>query len=71
MIERFVYAVQRLIAGAVGIVVMFALLVGLVLWAKANPQALEALAGKAVDAIVWFISWLAGLISSALSLAGG
>lgn len=70
MIERFLYALQRSIAGLVGIVVLFALLAGLVMWAKAHPEALEELAGKAVDAVVWLVSWLAGLISSALSQAG-
>ena len=70
MIERFLYAVQRAIAGVVGIVVLFALLAGLVLWAKAHPEALETLAGKLVDAVVWLISWLADLVVSALSKAG-
>jgi uncharacterized iron-regulated membrane protein len=70
MIERFLYAVQRALAGVVGIVVLFALLAGLVLWAKAHPEALEALAGKLVDAVVWLVSWLADLIVSALSKAG-
>jgi uncharacterized iron-regulated membrane protein len=70
MIERFLYAVQRTIAGVVGIVVLFALLAGLVLWLKAHPEALEALAGKLVDAVVWLVSWLADLVVTALSRAG-
>lgn len=70
MIERFLYAVQRMIAGVVGIVVLFALLAGLVLWAKTHPEALQALAGKLVDAVVWLVSWLADLVVSALSRAG-
>lgn len=70
MIERFLYAVQRTIAGAIGIVVLFAVLAGLVLWAKAHPDSLQALAGKLVDAVVWLVSWLADLFASALSQAG-
>ena len=70
MIERFLYAVQRSIAGVLGSVLLFALLAGRVLWAKSNPQALEALAGKIVDAVVWLASWLAGLVASALPQAG-
>lgn len=70
MIERFLYAVQRTIVGAIGIVVLFAVLAGLVLWAKTHPDSLEALAGKLVDALIWLVSWLANLFASALSSAG-
>jgi uncharacterized membrane protein len=70
MIERFLYAVQRTIVGAIGIVVMFAVLAGLVMWAKTHPDSLAALAGKLVDAVVWLVSWLANLFASALSQAG-
>lgn len=70
MIERFLYAVQRTIVGAIGIVILFAVLAGLVLWATTHPEALEALAGELVDAVVWLVSWLADLFASALSQAG-
>jgi uncharacterized membrane protein len=70
MIERFLYAVQRAITGAIGIVLLFAVLAGLVLWAKAHPDSLETLAGKLVDAVVWLVTWLANLFASALSQAG-
>lgn len=46
------------------------MLAGLVLWAKAHPEALETLAGKLVDAVVWLVSWLAELVVSTLSKAG-
>lgn len=70
MIERFVYALQRMLAGAMGIVVLFALLAGLVMWAKTHPDSLEALAGKLIDAVVWLVTWLANLVASTLSSAG-
>jgi hypothetical protein len=70
MIDRFLASVQRGIAGVIGILVLFALLVGLVIWAKNDPQALQALVGKLVDATVSLISWLCDLIVRALDQAG-
>ena len=70
MIDRFLASVQRGIAGVIGILVLFALLVGLVIWAKNDPQALQALVGKLVDATVSLVSWLCDLIVRALDQAG-
>ena len=70
MIDRFLASVQRGIAGVIGILVLFALLVGLVIWAKNDPQALQALVGKLVDAVVSLISWLCDLIVRALDRSG-
>jgi hypothetical protein len=50
--------------------VLFALLVGLVIWAKNDPQALQALVGKLVDAVVSLVSWLCDLIVRALDRSG-
>jgi hypothetical protein len=70
MIERFLIGVQRAIAGVVGILVLFALLVGLVLWGSNDPEALQALVGKLVDAAVALITWLCDLIVRTLDGAG-
>jgi hypothetical protein len=70
MIDRFVAAVQRGIAGAIGILIMFALLVGLVMWVKNDPDALQALVGKLVQAVVSLVSWLCDLIVRALDQGG-
>ena len=70
MIDRFVAAVQRGIAGVIGILILFALLVGLVIWAKNDPDALQALVGKLVQAVVSLITWLCDLIIRAFDKGG-
>ena len=74
MIDRFLAAVQRGIAGVIGILILFALLVGLVIWAKNDPEAVQALVGKLVgklvQAVVSLISWLSDLIVHALDQGG-
>ena len=70
MIDRFLAAVQRGIAGVIGILILFALLVGLVIWAKNDPDALRALVGKLVQAVVSLVSWLCDLIVRALDQGG-
>lgn len=70
MIERLLVGIQRAIAGVLGILVLFGLLVGLVIWARNDPQALQALVGKLVDAAVAIITWLCDLIVSTLDKAG-
>jgi hypothetical protein len=70
MIERFLIGVQRAIAGVVGILVLFALLVGLVLWGSNDPEGLQALVGKLVEAAVAVITWLCDLLVRTLDGAG-
>jgi hypothetical protein len=70
MIDRFLAGIQRGIAGVIGVLVLFALLVGLVIWARDNPQALQVLVGKLVDAVVSLVSWLCDLIVRALDRPG-
>jgi len=70
MIDRFLAGIQRGLAGVIGVLVLFALLVGLVIWARDNPQALQVLVGKLVDAVVSLVSWLCDLIVRALDRAG-
>jgi hypothetical protein len=70
MIDRFLAGIQRGIAGVIGILVLFALLIGLVIWARDNPQALQVLVGKLVDAVVSVVSWLCDLIVRALDRSG-
>ena len=70
MIERFLVGVQRVIAGVMGTLILFGLLVGLVIWARNDPQALQALVGKLVDAAVALITWLCDLIVRTLDQAG-
>jgi hypothetical protein len=70
MIDRFLVGIQRVIAGVIGILILFGLLVGLVIWARNDPQALQALVGKLVDAAVAVVTWLCDLIVRTLDKAG-
>ena len=70
MMERFLVAVQRLMAGVFGVVVMFGFLIGLVIWGWRNPETLQALVGKLADAAVSLISWLSDQIVGALDEGG-
>jgi hypothetical protein len=55
---------------SIGILILFALLVGLVMWANNDPDALQALVGKLVQAVVSLVSWLCDLIVRALDQGG-
>ena len=70
MIDRFLATIQRGLAGVIGILVLFALLIGLVIWARNDPAALQALVGKLVQAVVSLVSWLCDLIVRALDQGG-
>lgn len=70
MIDRFLAAVQRGIAGLIGILILVALLVGLVVWARNHPEALQALVGRLVEAAVSLVSWLCDQIVRALDQGG-
>jgi hypothetical protein len=70
MIERFLIGVQRALASVIGVLVMFGLLVGLVIWARNDPAALQALVAKLVNAAVALITWLLDLIVRSLDKGG-
>lgn len=70
MIERFLAGVQRMVAGVIGILLLVGLLIGLVAWARSDPEGLKELAAKVVDAVVAFISWLADLIAGIVDGSG-
>lgn len=70
MIERFLVAIQRLMAGVFGVLVMFGFLISLVIWGWRNPETLQALVGKLADALVSLISWLSDQLVRALDEGG-
>jgi hypothetical protein len=70
MIDRFLATIQRGLAGVIGILVLFALLIGLVIWARNDPAALQALVGKLVEAVVSLVTWVCDLIIHALDKGG-
>lgn len=70
MIDRLLAAVQRGIAGVIGVLILFGLLVGLVIWARSDPDAVQALVGKLVEAVVSIVTWLCDLVIRTLGGAG-
>jgi hypothetical protein len=70
MIERFLIGVQRALASVIGVLVMFGLLVGLVIWARNDPAALQALVTKLVNAAVSLVTWLLDLLVRTLDQGG-
>lgn len=70
MIDRFLIGIQRLIGGVIGIVLLFGLLVGLVVWARSDPANLQAVVTKLVQAAVALIVWLCDLVVRAVGQAG-
>jgi hypothetical protein len=70
MIDRLLAAVQRGIAGVIGVLILFGLLIGLVIWARSDPDAVQALVGKLVEAVVCIVTWLCDLVIRTLDGAG-
>lgn len=70
MIERFLIGLQRMLASVIGVLVLFALLIGLVIWARNDPAALQALVGKVVNAAISLIAWLSDALVRSLDKGG-
>lgn len=70
MIDRLVYGALSALGGAIKVVLLFGVLVGLVVWARTNPEswkdAMSAVAGLGVS----FVTWLCDLLQGWLDQAG-
>ena len=67
--DKLVGGALSALSGAIKVVLLFGVLVGLVVWARTNPeswkQAMAAVAGLGVS----FVTWLTGLLQSWLDQA--
>lgn len=62
MIDKVVDGAISALVGALKIVALFGILVGLVVWAQADPEAWKALLAQVAGAGVALISWVCDLI---------
>ena len=70
MIDRFLAGAQRVIAGVIGIVLLLGLLIGLVAWARSDPEGLKKLAVTVVNAVIAFFAWLFRLAAGIIDGSG-
>lgn len=62
MIDKMVSGTIGALVGALKVVVLFGILVGLVVWAKADPESWKALMAQVAGALVALVSWVCQLI---------
>lgn len=62
MIDKMVGGAISALVGALKVVVLFGILVGLVVWAKADPASWKALMAQVAGALVALVSWVCQLI---------
>lgn len=70
MIEKLVSGALSALAGAIKVVLLFGILVGLVVWARTNPESWKAAMAQLAGLGVSFVEWVAGTLQSWLDQAG-
>lgn len=70
MIEKLVSGALSALGGAIKVVLLFGVLVGLVVWARTNPESWKAAMAQVAGLGVSFVEWLAGLLQGWLDQAG-
>ena len=58
MIAKAVAAVVGGLQGVLKILILWALIIGLIVWWKANPEQGQALFSKAFDAVASIVNWV-------------
>jgi uncharacterized membrane protein len=69
MIEKMVGGAVNALTGAIKVVVLFGVLVGLVMWARNDPESWKAAMAKVAGMLVALISWVTDLVVSLLQQA--
>lgn len=62
MLERFAAGIIGLLKNVLVITILFCIVVGLVLFAKSNPAAWQALVTKGAEVAVKLVMWLLSLL---------
>lgn len=70
MIQKVVSGAMSALTGAIKIVLLFGVLVGLVVWARHDPAAWKALMAKVASAGIALVTWVADLVISLLNKVG-
>jgi hypothetical protein len=71
MIDKLVGGAVHALTGALKVVVLFGVLVGLVVWARTNPDSWKAVMADVAGVGVAFVTWVCDLLLSLLDNAGG
>lgn len=69
MIDSLVKGALAALGGAIKVVLLFGVLVGLVVWARADPESWKAAMSAIAQLGVSFVMWLVGLLQSWLDQA--
>lgn len=69
MIDKLVSGALSALGGAIKVVLLFGVLVGLVVWARTNPESWKAAMAQVAGLGVSFVSWLANLLQGWLDQA--
>jgi hypothetical protein len=64
MIDKLVSGALSALGGAIKVVLLFGVLVGLVVWARTNPESWKAAMSQIAGLGVSFVTWLTGLLQS-------
>ena len=67
MFTKLTDGAVKALLGAIKVVLLVVVLIALVAWAKANPDAAQAVLNKVADAVAAIISWVADWITRELS----
>lgn len=71
MLTKMVDGAIGALVGAIKVVLLFGVLVGLVVWAKTNPESWKAVMSQVAGVGVALVTWVCDLIVSLLPKAGG
>ena len=71
MINKLVGGAINALAGALKVVVLFGILVGVVVWAKSDPESWKALMAQVAGALVALVSWVCDLLVSLIPSRDG
>ena len=70
MLQRMVDGAANALFGAIKVVILFGVLVGIIVWAKADPASWQAVMAKVAGALMLLVTKLAELVTSLLDQAG-
>ncbi|HVQ91521.1 MAG TPA: hypothetical protein VMU51_10840 [Mycobacteriales bacterium] len=70
MIQKMVSGALSALTGAIKVVLLFGVLVGLVIWARNDPEAWKQLMAKVAGAGVMLVTQVADLVIGLLDKAG-
>ena len=71
MLTKMVDGAISALVGAIKVVVLFGILIGLVVWAKTNPDSWKAVMSQIAGAGVALVTWICDLIVSLIPTSGG